>query len=288
MLSLLGACALAAPASAQIIATSIPKELATGGKGGGGRFALHLMASPFAKWKLNTFQEDSTSFLATSGNPKSKFLGAAEIAFKATDDVSIGVGGWYNKIGTKRFDYAFFLLGDTASSDVFLAGPVDLDLDYTEGHANIFYKDFGVQAGIVHSSQTVKGISATVATVGDISLPPGLINPILADVNGAQDKANDFDAYAVYKVGSGAHSQARWNLSLGAGMYRYDIAKKTVFSGFATGSVDIYKGLGIDASFWYVGKTKRSELQTALAKAGIEFDQNLSRFMVGIGYTFSQ
>ena len=52
-LACLGVAALAGPASAQIIATSIPRE---GGGGTGGsekKFALHLMVSPLSKWTYN-------------------------------------------------------------------------------------------------------------------------------------------------------------------------------------------------------------------------------------------
>ena len=57
---------------------------------------------------------------------------------------------------------------------------------------------------------------------------------------------------------------------------------------FATATVGLYKGLGVDASYWYVGKTKRSDLQQALHDSGLDLDQNLSRWMVGVSYTFSR
>jgi hypothetical protein len=275
--------ALAAPATAQIIATSIPKSIAGGGEG---RWAFHLMYSPYAKWKINTFEESPSSFLATSGNPKSSFLGAAEVAFKAGDAATIGIGGWYNKIGKKTSDYAFFDV--TPDGDVFLAGPTDLDVTYTEGHANVFYKDLGVQFGIVHNSRTVNDISATVATVNGDPFPLDVANDILAStVIGAKDTANDYDGYLIYKAGGTGGNENNWSFSLGGGYYRYDIVKKTVPSGFATATVGLYKGLGVDASFWYVGKTKRTELQQALAQGGADLDQNLSRWMVGVSYTFS-
>ena len=57
---------------------------------------------------------------------------------------------------------------------------------------------------------------------------------------------------------------------------------------FATATLGIYKGLGVDGSYWYVGKTDRSELQQALSDAGVDFDQSLNRLMVGVSYTFSR
>jgi len=278
------ALAVAAPATAQIIATSIPKSIAGGGEG---RWAFHLMYSPWAKWKINTFEEDPSSFLATSGNPKSAFLGAAEVAFKAGDDFTVGLGGWYNKIGTKPHDYIFFTVVD--GSTVLFSGPTDLDLTYTEGHANVFYKDLGVQFGLVHNSRTVKAISADIAEVDGVPFPLGDANAILADtVVGAKDTANDYDAYLIYKVGGTSANDTNWSFSLGGGIYHYDMVKKTVPSAFATATLGLYKGLGVDASFWYVGKTKRSELQDALNDVGVDLDQNLSRWMVGVSYTFSR
>jgi len=278
--------ALAAPATAQIIATSIPKSISGGGEG---RWAFHLMYSPYAKWRINTFQEGVTPeqvlFFATGGKPKSSFLGAAEVAFKAGDSATLGVGGWYNKIGKNTADYAFLL--SNADGSFLIAGPLENDLSYTEGHVNAFYKDLGVQFGIVHSSRTVNSITANVAFLDDIEIDPALVNPFLTDVNGTKETANDYDGYLIYKVGGTSGNDTNWSFSLGGGFYRYDIVKKTVPSAFATATVGIYKGLGVDASFWYVGKTKRSELQQALRDAGLDLDQNLSRWMVGVSYTFS-
>jgi hypothetical protein len=277
---------LAAPAAAQIIATSIPKSIAGGGEG---RWAFHLMYSPYAKWRINTFEESpGEAFLATSGKPKSDFLGAAEVAFKAGDAVTLGVGGWYNKVGSNTYDYNFFLL-DPQFGSFFIAGPIGLDVSYTEGHANVFYKDIGVQFGIVHTSRTVNSITAADAFLNEDSVPTEEVDPFLVDVIGAKDTANDFDGYLIYKVGGTSANDTNWSFSLGGGFYRYDVLKKTVPSAFATVTLGLYKGLGVDASYWYVRKTKRSELQTELADlVPFNVDQNVSRFMVGVSYTFSQ
>jgi len=105
---------------------------------------------------------------------------------------------------------------------------------------------------------------------------------------GVEDTANDYDGYLVYKTGGISASDTHWSFSLGGGFYHYDIVSKTVPSFFATATVGLFKGLGVDASYWYVAKTKRSELQDALSDIGVDLDQNLSRFMVGVSYTFSQ
>ena len=270
--------AWSAPATAQIIATSIPKSISGGGEG---RWAFHLMWSPYAKWNINTFQEDPTAFLATRGDPKSDFLGAAEVAFKAGDSASIGLGGWYNKIGNHSADYAFFLADP--EGNVFLSGPINLNVTYTEGHVNAFYKSLGVQFGLIHSTSTVNTITADVAEVDGTPIPLEIANEFLTGVEGAQDTANDYDGYLVYKTGGEGGNNTNWSFSLGGGFYHYDIVKKTVPSFFATVTLGLFKGLGVDASYWYVGKTERTELQDVL-----DLDQNLSRWMVGVSYTFSQ
>ena len=272
-----------APAAAQIIATSIPKSVSGGGEG---RWAFHAMWSPYAKWNINTFQEDPTSFLATKGDPKADLLLAGEVAFKAGDSASIGIGGWYNKIGNHSAEYAFF--GVDPDGDVFLSGPINLDVKYTEGHINAFYKSLGVQFGYIHSTSTVNTITADVAEINGEPVPVEFVNPFLTTVEGAQDVANDYDGYLVYKTGGEGGGNTNWSFSLGGGFYHYDIVKKTVPSAFATVTLGLFKGLGVDASYWYVGKTKRTELQDVLDDIGLELDQNLSRWMLGVSYTFGQ
>lgn len=147
--------ALAGPASAQIIATSVPREDTGGGTGSNTdhRFALHLMASPFAKWKINSYVEnpkgsDFPDFQqAATTDSKSKFIGAAEIAFAAGSDMSVGVGGWYNTLGEPDVD-VFEL--DLNAGTVF-GGVATQKLHVSEVHGNIFYKDLGVQVGLVHT-----------------------------------------------------------------------------------------------------------------------------------------
>ena len=53
-------------------------------------------------------------------------------------------------------------------------------------------------------------------------------------------------------------------------------------SGFVTASVGVFRGLGIDASYWYVGKTKASRGSEAFVTSDAA-----SRFTIGLGYTFS-
>jgi hypothetical protein len=277
--------ALAAPATAQIIATSIPKSIAGGGEG---RWAFHLMYAPYAKWKLNQFEETETSLVSSRAKPNSKFLGAAEAAFTAGSDVTIGLGGWYNKVGSTDYDFLFV---ESDGTDVFGLDGIRTDnLTYAEGHANVFYKDIGLQVGLVHGKATTTNLAIanflfnedvfSRADLVDLLGESGVAD-IEAGAEGAQIKTNDVDGYLVYKAGSENGDRQGWTFSLGAGAYHYGGSKKTVPSGFATLALGLYKGLGVDASFWYISKSK-SDLQKQLGVS-----DNLSRFSIGIGYTFS-
>jgi hypothetical protein len=285
---------LVSPASAQIIATSIPKAgAAAPGKGVGAekQFAFHIMGAHIAKWKINSFEEDAGLFLASSANPNSKFLLAGEAVFAAGSDFSIGLGGWYNKVGNTNYDFVF--LDTSAVPTSGLLGVRLDDVTYTEGHVNAFYKDIGIQAGLVHSKATPSGLTINQFFFGDVTLSradlvrligSGEVSAIEAGAR-VEVSATDFDSYLVYKTGSSRFNRdtkVPWTVSAGAGLYHYQVTSKTVFSGFLTGSVDLYKGLGLDVSFWYIGKSN-SENQKVLGVV-----DNLSRFSVGIGYSFSR
>jgi hypothetical protein len=281
--------ALAAPASAQIIATSIPKEFTGSGKAGTPekKWAFHVMGAPVAKWKINAFEEDGPLLLTTSANPNSKFLGAAEVAFRAGDNFTVGVGGWFNKVGTTDYDFLFL----DGESELGFNGTRTDALTYTEGHVNLFYKDFGIQVGVVHTaatssnfvlrnfvfSDTVLSRQEIIRILGSDSLVRELESSSRRDIS-----TNDIDAYLIYKVGSRVGGNLGWTVSAGAGIYRYTDNSKTVPSAFGTLSLDLYKGLGVDASFWYIGKSSSD-----LAEA-IDVTDTVSRFSIGIGYTFSK
>jgi hypothetical protein len=288
--------ALAVPASAQIIATSIPREDTGGGTGSNAehRFALHLMASPFAKWKINSYVEepkgsDFPDFQqAATTDSRSKFIGAAEVAFAAGSNWSVGVGGWFNSLGEPDVD--IFEL-DLNNGTVF-GGVATQKLRVSEVHGNLFYKDIGVQAGIVHTSATLTGFRAGSVLVDLISEEtitfPRDITLSEAGVQEQTFTTNNWDAFLVYKHGGPAGSRTPWSVSLGGGVYRDTEAGETKPSAFATASVGIFRGLGIDASFWYVGGSKptaaRQELGDLLENA---VSDNLSRFTIGVGYTFN-
>jgi hypothetical protein len=296
----MGLWALALPASAQIIATSIPTEEVAGtGKGVTGvekNFAFHLMVAPLAKWKYGeVYINPNNLFVGTvTGTPNSTILLAGEIAFKAGKDWSIGLGGWYNKVG--QFTYPFagtFGLPPVASVTFDFGG----DLNLYEGHAGIFYHDFGVQGGVIKTSGNI----GTTATFKTIALPGGSPQACTSILPATQCNnfrvptftadTTDWDIFGVYK--HSWPSKTPVGISLGAGIYKKqgvsnnnqplrDVVDHTVFSAFLTANIDLYKGLGLDASFWYVNKTSATSSNSSL---GLD---NQYRFTIGVGYTFSR
>lgn len=282
----LGVWSLGSTASAQIIATSIPRAEAVGAAGEK-RWAFHVMGTPFAKWNYGELYLDPSDVFGTiEGNPNSDLLFAGEIVFAAGSSLSIGLGGWYNKIGTNEFDFTGF---DVAGAADFadIGAVLDTDIKTYEGHVGIFYKDVGIQGGIVKTTGRL-GPTARITMFNGVPISG---EPFPFSVPDAE--TTDWDVFGVYKHGFGGRDgQGRAGLAIGAGIYRKQgIAggsplrlpdDQTVFSGFATLNVNVYKGLGIDVSYWYVGPTGETF-------EGEEFpDDSQSRFTVGIGISMSR
>lgn len=298
-----GLCTLASPASPQIIATSIPRAEAAGtGKGvsvGEKKWAFHIMASPFAKWKINSYVEEPKGVevpdfqQASSTDSASKFIGAAELAFKAGSDVTVGLGGWYNELGTA--DVVFFEIEPLAlvqqTGLLALAGTAQSKIRVFELHGNVFWRDVGLQVGLVKTRSQYTNLLRGAELVR-VDLNTGRILPpettvIDLPITSPAASTTNWDAFAVYKRGSQSSSSRPWGISVGAGLYRDNQSESTTFSGFATGSLQLYKGFGLDVSYWYVGGKKQTAGQQALAdflEGAIE--TNLSRFTIGVGYSF--
>jgi hypothetical protein len=293
-------CALAGPVSAQIIATSIPKEFSTttGKAVGEKKWAFHIMGAPLAKWKYGEIYigplAGDDAIGTVKATPNSDFLVAGEIALKAGANWTVGIGGWYNKIGPTTYGFNGRLLDFT--DDVQFSADLDGNLKIVEGHAGIFYKDFGVQAGVVRSSGRIgTNVVLKTITVDGQSFT-------CADLLGAADcrspvqtftgNTTDWDVFGVYKHSWGGSYPV--GVSLGAGVYGKQGTGDTplrsasnakVFTGFATMSIGVYKGLGVDASFWYIDKT---DLGAELTSRGSVDKDTQSRLTVGLGYTFSR
>jgi hypothetical protein len=297
LLAAAGLCLMASTASAQIIMTSIPRLSATAQTTGGGRdggekkFAVHVMGSPMSLWKYNELAggpvRNSSLFDVAlfKGTPSSDFLLAGETVFKVGRDFSIGVGGWHNKVGKVTYGFGvatfdeYFDLVDIAS------GTLDGDLTLSEGHVSFFYKSVGVQAGVVHTNS--KLTSSTILSSEAFPWAEGTALQSIEENN----SVNDWDLYGVYKYSG--DTKRPFGVSVGAGLYGKQGNTKSaqraaedqvVFSSFVTGTIDIYKGFGVDASYWYIAKTKADLLGLTVPLVA----DPASRFTFGVSYSFSR
>lgn len=234
----LGLFAFGSQASAQIIATSIPKEVSAPAPSGPAgsvapaagekKVAFHV-AAMYGKWDYAFGFEG-----LTVGLKPNSFLGAGEVAIAATENISLGLGGWYNQIAKTDAELTF-------DGDRIVVPDVDMGSMW-ELHGAVFYKSIGVQGGLIGWGGEDSG-----------------------------DIPKDKDLYGVFKMG-----KDRWTLSLGAGGYKYGgEAGSWAPSGFAAASLQLAKGFGVDASYWYIGETD-------------DIDLSFSRLSVGVGYTFSR
>jgi len=297
-----GLCALAVPVSAQIIVTSIPKEEAAG-KGTSAtekKWAFHVLLAPIAKWKYGeTYINAADGVVGTvTGTPNSNILLAGEVAFKVGDDWSVGLGTWYNKVGQSTYPFSgqYVFSNDEIWG---LTAEMPGDLSLYEFHANAFWRDFGLQAGFVKTSAS-GGQTVTIKTITIPGVP--VIN--CGAVTGSDCQATaqqpfdasttDWDLFAVAK-----HSwPVKYPVALSAGLGMYHKAgltnsplryqdSHTVFSGFLTGNVEVWKGLGVDASFWYVNKVGVPADWQTMATA-FESLSSQYRFTMGVSYNFSK
>jgi hypothetical protein len=210
---------LAAPASAQIISTSLPNM--TPGQEGKS-VSAHFMITPLAKWNYKEVYLDSGSSVDTdsglgfeysdegaiSGGPYSKFMFAGEVAFAlGHSDWALTAGGWYNKIGSHDFDLnsyshgALTLLGlPIFAIDAPLTAKWKLDLDMYEGHIGIFYKSFGVQFGYVRTEPRTTGELSDIQWATVEGAPPGSPEPPSANHSYAPLTAtNDWAVHGVFR-----------------------------------------------------------------------------------------
>lgn len=309
--------ACAATASAQIITVPMSAPSTTGGSKRD-KFSFHLMETPLAKWDykevyINISQTSITGGVI-SGQPNSNFMVAGEMAFALGEgNWSMTLGGWHNAIGQN--DFALNALFGVATPVGPLVGPlvatVPLKLTMYEAHVGFFYKAIGVQVGFVRTQQglgqslvdakwTVKLHPSdpfpTTIPLGELplgELPAGTPGPVPQ----FHATTNDLTLFAVYR-----RSERRWGLSLGAGAYlkegipgksplRFE-NDETVPSAFVAGSLSIYKGLGLDLSYWFVGKTRSIEPFVEGLEPFVEATDfktrtdSQSRLTVGLGFSF--
>jgi len=180
---------------------------------------------------------------ASSTSSSSKFIFAGEAAFAAGSDLTIGVGGWYNTLGeadVRVFEFDF------PNATAFFGFATE-KLSVSELHGNAFYKSLGIQVGLVRTSVTLTGFRAG-SEVVDLDTGDVIVfdrDVTLSEAGLAEEKftTTNWDAFLVYKKTAPSGSNRPWGLSVGAGMYRDTEAQSSVFSGFVTGSVGIWRGL---------------------------------------------
>jgi hypothetical protein len=272
---------LAGPASAQIISTSIPKGEQQEEKG----LNFHLMAG-YTHWDFAAI-EKAKDFNTTGSGGNGGWIGAADLAFPVTPEITLGVGGWYNAISDVEVACTGgeCLLEFVSSTRETLSGLKAYSL-----YGSAFYKRVGVQAGLVHSSGS-ENFSAI--QIGD--------GATLTSTD--TTSANDFDAFLVYRGGS-----AKTSFSVGAGIYRYasqpereirllynggpaffagtdvpvifttlEEESSMSLSAFANASVNVTSRISIDASYWFIGPSGET------ASTGDRLNDTAGRFTIGVG-----
>jgi hypothetical protein len=258
----------------------------------------HFMVSPVGSWDYKEgwfsdkpFPTFNEYFVGTVGKTShSQVLVAGEAA------VPIGqkrwaatFGGWYNKIG--KVDYGFdgqYL--NISSPPTFtdfivpLKATIPITVTMLEGHAGLFCKSFGVQAGLVHSSLKSDG------DIVDIRRQDGATQADFTGYFPFNASTTDWTLYGVYK-----RSIDRFGLSGGFGVYRKQGIKsasdsplrfadsKMVASGFLTANCAIRSHFSLDASFWFIGKTDQAKDIKGYTSTTPSDSQ--SRATVGIGYS---
>lgn len=310
--------ACAATASAQIITVPMSAPSTTGGSKRD-KFSFHIMETPLAKWDYKEVYIDISQTNVNrlvsgviSGQPNSNFMVAGEMAFALGEgNWSMTLGGWHNAIGQN--DFALDALFGVASLGTFpctsgalatgfcgpLVAKVPLKLTMYEAHVGFFYKALGVQVGFVRTQQglgqSLVDAKWTVKLHPSDPFPTTIpLGELPVEVPGPVPEfhttTNDLTLFAVYR-----RSERRWGLSLGAGAYlKEGIASgsplrfandETVPSAFVAGSLNMYKGLGLDLSYWFVGKTRSIEPFVEATDIKTRTDSQ-SRFTLGLGFSF--
>jgi hypothetical protein len=246
---------LSSPVGAQIISTSIP----TGTQPGAGKSATFHLMGGYTYWNINALKSEIQGLKGQNG-----FMVAGDLAFRAGESATIGVGGWFNGISTVDYNYAITVPGTAQVATI----NGSIKPSAFSAYGNVFIKSVGVQVGLVRN----KGeFSQTVAASNIPGLPAGT-------ATSDSGTSNDITAFGVYRIGS-ASGERRLGFSAGAGIYRSaaddenEVEASTVFSGFVNGSLGLYKGLTVDAAYWYIAASKGA-------------DDSANRLTVGLGYTF--
>jgi hypothetical protein len=258
------------------------------------------MVSPAGSWdykeawfSAKPFPSYDEYFVGSVGKSStSQLLVAGEVALPVGGTRwAATLGGWYNRIGDVDYDFDGQYL-NISNPPTFLdfANPLKATIPMTvtimEGHAGLFHGSFGVQVGVVRSSLKSDG------DILNFRRQDGASQPDLAGYFPFNASTMDLTLYGVYK-----RSISRFGLSGGAGGYRKQGIKsssdsplrfadsKTVASGFLTASVNAGRGLTLDGSWWFIGKTDQVTNILGGYTSTTPSDSQ-SRLILGLGYSF--
>jgi hypothetical protein len=234
VLILLSVLLQAAPARAQIIFT-IPPQAAANGEYPTG---WHVMAGPSA-WDFGYTRTEFDTAKSRTG-----FLVAGDFSKRVSKSVAVGGGGWYNGVSEYSVDGWSDINNPYAQSDITHV----LGRNLFSVYGSVFYKNVGVQAGVVPVS--VRHTVITKATGASVS-----------DDDGGQV---DTTVFGVVRLGPNDQELLKTSIAVGWGIQRFGARPEDagigdvpaspasiVFSGFGAFSVYLFKGLSADMSFWY-------------------------------------
>jgi hypothetical protein len=232
----------AAPASAQIIVTMVPRPrpiLAAGP----GEFewpsGAHVFGG-YSGWDFN----NTTSDFEVEPKTRHGYLFAADYGKRVSEAITVGAGGWYN--GTN----AYTVDGWSDPTDPFLRSDIQHRFKRSSYsiYGSLYYKVVGIQAGIVP-------VSVTQTTITKAS------GASVTDDDGGQVDATVF---GVVRLGASEADTAKISLAAGFGVQRFGARdanagtgtvaaspSSLVPTGFGTFTFHIHRRLSADMSFWY-------------------------------------
>lgn len=287
-------------ARSQIISTSLPAL-----RSGSEKLPItaHFMVSPAGSWDYKegwfsavaiptlspTYNE---YFVGTVGKTStSQILAAGEAAIPVSGHRwTVTLGGWYNRIGDVKYDFDGQYLNSAIPPSFLdfrdtLKATIPMSVTIVEGHAGLYYGSFGVQVGVVRSSLKSNG------DILNIHLSNGAPAADLVNYAPFEASTTDLTLYGVYK-----RSISLLGFSAGAGAYRKQGIKssnvsplrfaesKIVASGFLTANVRAWRGLSLDTSYWFIGKTDQAKDLNGYSSTTPSDSQ--SRLILGLGYSF--
>ncbi len=255
----------AAPASAQIIVTMVPRaepkplgefEWPTG---------IHVFGG-YAGWSYGYTRTEFETDKSRNG-----YLVAADFGKRVSESITVGGGGWYNDTSE------YGIMGWSDLTDPLLRSDIEhrFKRSMYSIYGSVFYKMVGIQAGVipVHVRQTTI-VRATRAAVSD-------------------DDGGQVDAtvFGVARFGE-SEEMGRMSVAVGFGMQRFGARDANAGTGiappspsswgstaFVTMSLRLVRGLSADLSGWYTYGDEAGGVRNV-------GNRSQTRASLGVGYQF--